>query len=416
MKLSDIVDITLTNLLHQKIRSWLTILGIVIGVASIISLISISIGMQENVSKQTGALGANQITVTPGSDRAGRMMAAMGGGPPRGGSFSETGSDETAITFKEAEELASISGISALDAELSERSDVIYDSKNISLTVIGTDPDALPKVLTTGLEDGRYLSSSDRYSAVIGYRVAHEVFVDKDKEEELNLLNKQLEIGGIQFKVVGVIEESGGMQGSDDRIYIPLETAKDLFGQDENATSLVVVAEDGKVDAVASAIEAKLKGLHDLDADEDADFSVITSASMQSAVSSITDTLTLFLGGIASISLIVGGIGVLNTMYMSVLEQTKTIGVLKALGARDRDIISLFLFEAATLGFIGGAVGVGLSFFGSIVLSLFSLPSVISPELVGMGLVFSIVVGIVAGIVPARNAAQISPVECLRYE
>jgi len=417
MKLADIIEITLANLLHQKIRSWLTILGIVIGVASIISLISISIGMQENVNKQTGALGANHITVTAGSERAGRMMGMMGGGggPPPGGGFMQGDSDEVAITFQEAEELRSIPGISVIDAQLTDRSDITYDDMNISLSVVGTGPDALPEVLTSELEDGRYLSSSDRYSVVVGYSVAHEVF--SDDEEEVNLLNKQIEIDGTSFKVVGVIEESGGMQGSDNDIYIPLETAKDFYGQDDNASQFIVVVEDGKdVDAVASEIEEELKDLHNLNEDEDADFSVITATSMQSAVSSISETITLFLGGIASISLIVGGIGVLNTMYMSVLEQTKTIGVLKALGAKDRDIINLFLVEAATLGFIGGAAGVGLSFFASIVLSMFNLPSVISPELVALGLFFSILVGIVAGVVPARNAARISPVECLRYE
>ncbi|MFZ5501391.1 MAG: ABC transporter permease, partial [Candidatus Micrarchaeota archaeon] len=342
MKLRDIMDITLANLLHQKVRSWLTILGIVIGVASIISLISISIGMQENVNAQTSAFGTNQITVTAGSQRAGQMGGMMGGGggPPPGGGFTQSSSEDPVITFQEAEELRSLSGISAIDAQLTDRSDIVYEDKTISLSVIGTDPEALPEVLTVELEDGRYLSSSDRYSAVVGYSVAHEVF--SDDEEEMNLLNKEIEIEDISFKVVGVLEESGGMQGSDNGIYIPIETAKDVFEQDNNVSQLIVVVKEGDdVDGVAAEIEGVLRSLHDLGDDEDPDFSVITATSMSSAVSSITETLTLFLGGIASISLIVGGIGVLNTMYMSVLEQTKTIGVLKALGAKDRDIINL---------------------------------------------------------------------------
>jgi len=420
MKLEDSIEIALTNIMHQKLRSWLTILGIVVGVAAIITLISISMGMQENVTRQTSSLGADQITVTSGSTQAGRMMgmglSGGGGGPPPGGAFGEDEPDDATITFDEADELRSISGISVIDARLEERATIVYKAKNTTLSVIGTDPDAFPETLTTELESGRLLGVSDNYVAVIGYNVAHSVF-DGDEGEEGEMLNNQIEINGVAFKVVGILGESGGMGGEDSSVYIPIETAQDLFGEDEDAGELIIVAKDGyDPDSVAADVESELKSLHGLSDDEEADFSVVTATTMQSAVSSITSTLTLFLGGIASISLIVGGIGVLNTMFMSVLEQTKTIGVFKALGAKDKDIVRLFLIEAATLGFIGGAAGVGLSFFASIVLSMFNLPSSITPELVAMGLFFSVIVGIIAGIVPARNAASISPIESLRYE
>jgi putative ABC transport system permease protein len=420
MRLEDSVEIALTNIMHQKLRSWLTILGIVVGVAAIITLISISMGMQANVAKQTSSLGANQITVTAGSTRAGRMMgmglAGGGGGPPPGGAFGEEGSSDAVITFKEAEDLSSITGVSVIDARLQKRTNIVYKAKNTTLSVIGTNPDAFPETLTVKLESGRLLGVSDKYDAVIGYNVAHSVF-DGGEDNGEDMLNNQIEIGGVAFKVVGILNESGSMGGGDSSIYIPIETAQDLFDEDEDASEFIIVTKSGyDVDTVATAVKTELKSLHDLSDDQDADFQVVTAATMQSAVSSITSTLTLFLGGIASISLIVGGIGVLNTMFMSVLEQTKTIGVFKALGAKDRDIVRLFLIEAATLGFIGGAAGVGLSFFASIVLSMFNLPSAITPGLVAVGLFFSVIVGIVAGIVPARNAAQISPIEALRYE
>lgn len=177
----------------------------------------------------------------------------------------------------------------------------------------------------------------------------------------------------------------------------------------------MVVREGHDVEEVADALEQELIYLHNLEND-DPDFSVSTAASAQEAVSSIAETLGLFLGGIASISLIVGGIGVLNTMFMSVLEQTKTIGVFKALGTKDRDIITLFIFEAAILGLIGGVIGVLLSFFTSAIMESLGIPTLLTFELVALGLVFSVGVGIIAGVAPARNAAKISPVEALRYE
>ncbi|MEW6722837.1 MAG: ABC transporter permease [Candidatus Micrarchaeota archaeon] len=413
MKLEDSVEIALTNIAHQKLRSWLTILGIVIGVAAIITLISISVGLEQNVKAQTSAFGANQIIVSAGSQKAGRMMGfgPAGGGPPSGTAFGQD-SGGAEITFKEAETLRSIPGISVLDAQLEGRSEVAFRTRNSSLSVIGTEPDSLPEIVNVGLEEGRFLSAGDKYSAVIGNNVAHGIFL-----EEENMLNSQVDINGVAFKVVGILEESGGIQGSDSSLYIPIDTAKELFGEDEAVSRLVILSkENHDAEEVADDIGEELKELHGLSEDEDADFQITTAASVQSAVSSITDTLALFLGGIASISLIVGGIGVLNTMFMSVLEQTKTIGVFKALGAKDRDIIGLFLIEAATLGLIGGLAGIGLSFFSSIVLSMAGLPTVITFELVGAGLLFSVVVGIVAGIIPARNAAGISPIESLRYE
>ncbi len=415
MKLGDIIDIAITNIRHQKLRSWLTILGIVIGVAAIITLISVSLGMQHNISQRTSALGANIITISPGGQRAERM-AGIGipgaGRPPASGGFGGSESSDAVITFKEADDLRTLPGVYSLDAELNQRAQVTYKNKNTSLTVIGTEPDAFPDVVSVGLEDGRYLTSSDKYSVVVGYNVAHNVFNDDNE----SIINKQIEISGMTFRVVGLLKESGGMAGSDNDVYIPQKTAQEIFDQPDDVSRIVVVArEDHNVDEVAATLSDELLSLHDLEG-QDPDFQVITATSVQSAVSSITDTITLFLGGIASISLIVGGIGVLNTMFMSVLEQTRTIGVFKAIGAKDRDIIALFIIEAAILGFVGGFAGIALSLLASMALEAFSVPTLITAELVALGLVFSIIVGIVAGIAPARNAASISPIEALRYE
>ncbi|NYZ77242.1 ABC transporter permease [Candidatus Micrarchaeota archaeon] len=414
MKPEDIFDIALTNIRHRSLRSWLTILGIIIGVASIITLISISVGMQQDISERTSSLGANVITVSPGGQQAMRSGSGMfgggGGSPP---SFDSGSEDSDVITFREADILRTLPGVYRLDARLQERAEVSYKNENTSLTVIGTEPDAFEETIGIELADGRYLNVNDKYSAVLGYRVATGVFTAETDED---LLNKQIYINDVPFRVVGYLAESGGMGGSDNSIYIPQETARDLFDEQEDVSEILVVAREGHdVDDVAETLTEQLLDLHGLEEDE-ADFQVSTATTIESTVSSITDTLGLFLGGIASISLIVGGIGVINTMFMSVLEQTKTIGIFKSLGAKNRHVIYIFICEAAIIGFIGGFLGVALSFIASFVLQAFGLPTAITIELVALGLFFSVLVGVFAGILPARNAASISPVEALRYE
>lgn len=412
MKLTDILDISITNIQHQKLRSWLTILGIVIGVASIVSLISISLGIENEINERTSSLGANVITISPGSQKAmrdpGAGLLGGGGGPPPNGFGSDDSDDEEEITFREADILRTMAGVYKLDAQLEERLDVSYKSKNTSLTIVGCEPDSFKDTVQAELEEGRYLNVNDKYSALIGYNLPNNVF------EEEDMLNKQIEIDGVVFRVVGILEQAGGQ--SDSTIYVPLDTAKDLFDEYDNANKILVSVREGHdVDEVAADLEDELLSLHNLEG-SDPDFQVTTAATLESAVSSISETLGLFLGGIASISLIVGGIGVLNTMFMSVLEQTKTIGVFKSLGAKDMDIVTLFIFEAAILGLIGGSIGVILSFVASSILESFSVPTMISAELVLLGLVFSIAIGIIAGVLPAKNAAKISPIEALRYE
>jgi len=405
----ELAELAMNSLRYRSLRSWLAVLGIVIGVASIISLISISQGMNANIQSSISGLGANIMTITSGAARA-SSMGMGGGGPPQ--EFGRTASDSgVKITFAEAEALRSVEGVAKVDARVQSNARVSYKNRNTSVTVIGVEPSAFPQSTGTNLSSGRALGSSDTSSVVLGYAVATQTFNDS------NMINKQIKINGEPFRVVGVLNTSGTSFGGPDRsIFITQKAAKTLFNQTDKVSSVVVISADGyNPDTVAASVATKLRELHKVSLDKQ-DFTVTTASSTQTAITSITNTLGLFLGGIASISLIVGGIGVANAMFTSVLEQTRYIGILKALGARNSAVLKLFLYEACMVGLVGGTLGIALSFVASFVLASFGLPSKITPDLLLLGMGFSVIVGAVAGLIPARNAASVEPVEALRYE
>ncbi|VVC02439.1 MacB-like periplasmic core domain protein [Candidatus Burarchaeum australiense] len=407
MKNRELAWLALNTIRHRRLRSWLAILGIVIGVGAIISLMSISTGMNAQIQSQLGGLGANIITISPGGGQAQRM-GAPGGDMPGGSSGGST--EAATITFKEADSLRRIAGVGELDARVQGRGSVSYRNKNTSVTVIGIEPAAFPASSGTTISEGRTLGAGDMSSVVIGASVTSEMFGE-------DMLNKQIKINGVPFRVVGVLNASGAsFSGPDRSIFISQRAAKNLFNQTQDVSSVVVIAADGSnPDVVAAAITEKLLELHRKQASAQ-DFSVTTASSMQSTISSITNTLGLFLGGIASIALLVGGIGVANAMFTSVLEQTRYIGILKALGTTNMDVMKIFLFESGMVGLVGGLLGIALSFIASMALSSFGMPTKITFELMLLGLGFSIIVGTVSGLIPARNASSVEPVEALRYE
>jgi putative ABC transport system permease protein len=281
---------------------------------------------------------------------------------------------------------------------------------NTSASIVGTEPNAFPDSTGASLASGRTLGTGDLTSAVLGASVETDTFNE-------SMLNKQIKINGVPFRVVGILNASGAtFSGPDRSIFISQNAAKKLFNQTKAVSSVVVITADGfDPDTVADALALTLRNLHRV-SESAQDFTVTTASSLQSTLSSVTSTLALFLGAIAGISLVVGGIGVANAMFTSVLEQTRFIGLLKSLGARNGDVMKLFVFEAGMVGLTGGVLGVLLSFLGSMLLGAFSLPSKITPELVLLGLGFSVATGIISGLVPARNAAAVEPVEALRYE
>ncbi|MFH1751238.1 MAG: ABC transporter permease [Candidatus Micrarchaeota archaeon] len=422
MKLFDIASLSISNMRSRKMRSWLTVLGIVIAVAAIIVLISLANGVSASVSSRLNQLGNDVIQITPGASRAVRtggagiaMPGAVGGGG--GGGFSRDfggggfGRTLSSLTFDDADALMLVDGVSSVDARIQGTLRTTFKGKNASLQIVGVDPAAFKEMNTVELIDGKLLNPSDRYSVVLGYRIHSSTYEGEE------LLNRQIKMGDYSFRVVGLLNQSAGSSiTSDSVVYMPIEVAKVVLNESSDVSQIFVKIASGRdADVMAAALESKLLDLHRLTPDK-ADFTITTASFFQSAVSDITNMLSLFLGGIAAISLLVGAIGVANTMFMSVLERIKEIGILKALGMRDSEVTALFLIEAASIGFAGGALGIALSLAISEVLRYFSVPSLITPELMVGSLVFSSIIGIVAGVAPARNASRLEPVEALRYE
>jgi len=416
MKFNDVLRLSLNSLMHRKLRSWLTVLGIVIGVAAVVALVSIGEGMQASVTQQLGSLGANLITVSPG------RMRAFGGFAQQEGARQTSGN----LTESNLRVIKTTPGVLYVDGIISGRAEVSYTGQTVSVSIQGVDTSVWRFMETTGLESGRYLSQGDTYVAVIGNRIANDVF------KQPITLNRQITIGGQNFRVVGILESVGFIGQEDSSIFVPRDVARTILTDlsSNQLSSIIVQASDSSiVQDVTAEIEKRLMITRHV-TEQNMDFTVTSTQAIQETVSSITQTITLFLGGIAGISLLVGGIGVANTMFMSVMERTRLIGVLKALGTTNFEVIKLFLTESAIMGLVGGLVGVFVGFLLSGIISQFGLTmmgigggrgmggmtTVVTPQLALFAIGFSVFIGVVSGLLPARRAAGLQPVEALRYE
>lgn len=281
---------------------------------------------------------------------------------------------------------------------------------------------------TTGLASGRYLNQGDTYVAVIGNRLSNDVF-----KQQINL-NRQITIGGQNFRIVGILNSAGFIGQEDSSIFIPIDTARKILTDiTSNQLSSIIVqtSDSSNAQDVATQIEKRLL-LERRVTEQTMDFTVTSAESLLQTVSTVTQTITLFLGGIAGIALLVGGIGIANTMFMSVVERTRLIGVLKALGTTNFEVIKLFLTESAVMGLVGGIIGVLIGSILSGIISDFGtrmtgvgvsgrigggrIITVVTPQLVLSAIGFSVFIGMVSGLFPARRAASLQPVEALRYE
>lgn len=394
-RLRDYIKLSLRSMSHRKKRSWLTIIGILIGMTAVVALISIGQSMQLAINKQFEQFGYNTITITAGAARGG---------------FRDPHSSSIEI---DVDTIRNIEGIESAGAMLFKHAYVKTGKIEGFLQVLGITK-SMPELSTeVELAEGREFEKNEGFEAILGSQIKTELGAD---------LGHEISIEDQPFKVIGILKERANNQmGLNDAILVPIETLGNLFNEQGSVSMIFAKAEeDKKIDKIATDIEETLKDIRGRE-----DFSVTTTEQFRQMVGNAVGIVQAFLAGIAGISLLVGGIGVMNTMYTAVMERTKEIGIMKAVGARNGQIMLIFLIESGFMGLVGGAIGTGIGLGINVVAVMAAkkfiqganlLEISISPGLIIGALFFSFLLGALSGLFPARNAAKLKPVEALRYE
>ena len=401
MKLRDLLGLALSRLGTGKLRTALTMLGIIIGVASVVALVSVAQGATKGISDQLQALGTNLITVSPGFGFTGATRGAIG--------------SATTLTLADATAISTLPDVAATAPELTANELIVAGSQNETTRVVGTTPGYL-SVFAYQIWVGTFLNGAsvdhNLRVAVIGATTADNLDLTASS------IGSTIYVGGLPFELIGITQPKGGTTTADDQVMIPLSTAHELFIGSSSVSAIGLSATSGDaINTVSAEITATLDQRHGISATGTADFTIATQSQLLGTVSSVSDVLTLLLAGIASISLLVGGIGIMNIMLVSVRERTREIGIRKAIGARGRDILSQFLVEALALSLAGGIIGIGVGVVASFGIGAYAgWGFVFSPVTVLVAVGFSLLVGIIFGVWPASQAARLDPVIALRYE
>ncbi len=414
MNLVETFRTGLGAVLSHRLRSTLTVVGIMIGITAVILTVGLGEGAQQQVGSEITALGSNLLTVTPGSTTS---STGIRGG--FGSASTLTVGDATALDSKVV--APDINAVAPAD---SETENLVAGTTNWTTTVVGTDPSWLT-VRGRTMTQGRFIDNNDlatRASVVVlGSTTAEELFSFRDP------VGQTVDVDGVPMTVIGVLNTVGSSTSSsttsdpDDQAVVPLTTAADLlFGgtsRDSVSQILIQASSSSTLSAAYQEADAELLSLHSITTASDADFTITSEAQVLSTATSVDRTLTVLLGGIAGISLLVGGIGVMNIMLVSVTERIREIGLRKALGATPRVIRRQFLVEASVLGTVGGLLGAVLGIIGAEVLPHFiSDPITVSPVAAVGAIAVAIVIGIVFGVYPASRAAKLPPIDALRNE
>jgi putative ABC transport system permease protein len=403
VKARDLVSLALGRLTTSRLRTALTMLGVIIGVASVVALVSVGQGTTSNITDRLAGLGTNLLTVNAGSSQ-------------QGGTFMGAGSSES-LSLDDATVLDGLDVLAGVAPEISSSQLVVAGDANTTTTVLGTTAD-YPFVRSFELWQGSGLTDLSVQQAlrvaVLGSSTADDLGLDASS------VGSTIKIGGLRFVVVGILQQKGGsgFQDPDDQVLIPVTTLQKYFsGSDTVRTIAVSAAAGDRIEEAKAVITTALRDAHGLGVSEDDDFEILDQAQLLETASAVSGTLTLMLAGIASISLIVGGIGIMNIMLVSVRERTREIGIRKSIGARSRDILAQFLVESVTLSLVGGLVGVVFGVAATYAIATFAGWNVaLDLRTIAVAVGFSVAIGVIFGVWPARQAARLDPISALRHE
>ena len=397
--------IALRALRRNKLRTSLPALGIIIGVASVVAMVAVGNGAQASIESRVSALGQNLLTVFAGSRRAGGVNSGLG--------------SASTITLADADAIArEVTDVAAVSPEVSSSAQAIANGRNWSTSIVGESPDYL-KIRDWKLEAGAMFTDREVRSAakvaVIGSKTAHELF------GPLNPIGQTVRVKNMPFEIIGLLASKGagmGGQNQDDRLIIPYTTAmKRITGEKYLRSINIQITASTRMEAAQQQITSLLRQRHRLPAGRDDDFNIMNQKEIADTVGSISKIITLLLGAIAGMSLVVGGIGIMNIMLVSVTERTREIGIRIAVGAQPGDILLQFLIEAITLSLLGGLIGVMAGIGGSKLVSIVAnFKAVVSTGSIILAFGVSFAIGVFFGFYPARKAAAMDPIDALRYE